>query len=458
MRLVFGEGAVPSVSRIFSYSLFVLLAYAVWARGGVYPPWQWPLLSISVFMLGGFLMLDADGMRARRKQLLRDPVFYTGLSFLILLFIQWANSGYYVLWGQGIPASKAQLPGGWVPWSVESKTAGQMLDWFLPVWVALLIVRHVLSRDSLKLLFYLMVWNAALLAVVALVQSGVDAEKMFGLLEIPGGSFFATFSYSNHGAAWFYLHAALAAGLAHDSLRKQKPPIQTMVWCVCFLLCISATFFSLSRAGAVGAVVLLLGVLIGLVRWAWKKTKGANLLNAAGLVGLIILVGASLYSGVGKGSLAQEIEETFWGEGMEATLEGRALQLPSAWEISKEYPLFGCGGWGYRWVALLHIPSEEWPRWQGAGKANVHCDPLQFLVEFGWIGLCCMGATVVLLLQNSGVVKKPAALPSWICVGLILVFLHSWVDLPFRSPAILLSWSVLLAALGKLTSKKHDST
>ena len=456
MRLASERGAGHSVPRFFSYGLFFLLAYAAWARGGVYPPWQWPLVSISVLMLSGFLMLDTEEFRDNRKRLLHDPVFYTGLCFLILLLIQWANSGYYILWGKGVPASAAQLPGWWVPWSVESQAAGQMLDWFLPVWVALLVVRHVLSRDTLKLLLYLMVWNAAVLSIVAIVQSMVTAEKMFGLWEIPGGSFFATFSYVNHGAAWFYLHAALAAGLAHDALRKRKPPIQTVVWCSCFLLCVIASFFSLSRAGAIGATVLLLGVLGSFIHWAWKNSNRGGKLNAAGLAGLIVLVGASLYYGVGEGSLAQEVEETFFGTEMAGAIEGRTMQLPGAWEISKEYPLFGCGGWGYRWVALLHIPADEWPLWRGAvGKANIHCDPLQFLVEFGWIGVGCMFATVGFLVRSARGSGKLNVLPRWILTGLILVVLHSCVDLPFRSPAILLSWCVQLAAISRLSSKKY---
>lgn len=455
MRFVSEEGAVVSVPRFFSYTLFVLLAYAAWGRGGVYPPWQWPLVSISVLMLSGFLMLGTGGLRDSRKQLLRDPVFYIGLGFLLLLVVQWANSGYYVWWDKGMSADRVELPAWWIPWSVESRTAGQMLDWFLPAWVALMVVRHVLTRDTVKLLLYLMVWNAAVFAIVAIVQYMVDPEKMFGIWEIPGGSFFATFSYVNHGAAWFYLHAALAAGLAHDALHKRKPPVQIAVWCSCFLLCIISAFLTLSRAGALGAIVLLLGVVGLFTRWAWKKSKGSGVLNAAGLVCIVVLVGASLYYGAGKGALAREIEETFMGEGMADAAAVRTMQIPGTWEISKDFPVFGCGGWGYRWVALMYIPADEWSLWRGAGRANVHCDPLQFLVEFGWVGVLCMGAVVALLIRSALRGGKPGVLQGWIAVGLVLVFLHSWVDLPFRSPAILLAWCVLLAALGRLGRRRN---
>jgi hypothetical protein len=413
------------------------------------------LLSLSVILLGGILFFEPARRGAIRRAALRDPVFYLGLGLLILLLIQWLNSGYFVVWDKIESVDMLRRPSPWLPWSVEPDTAGQMLNWFFPAWTAILIVRHVLDRADIKLLLYLLVWNAALLAGVGIVQDMAQAKRMLGLWQIPGNSFFATFGYVNHGAAWFYLHAALAAGLAHDAINKRKPPVQVSVWCSCFLLCIAATFFTLSRAGAIGAVVLLLGVVGLAIRWTWKKSKGNGMLNAAGMVCIVALAGAVLYFGAGEGSLAQEVEQTFWGEGMAETVAGRTMQLPGAWEIAKEYPVFGCGGWGYRWVALLHIPVDEWKLWRGAGKANIHCDPLQFLVEFGWVGVLCMAASVAFLVRSAFVAGKPNAVQYWMAAGLFLVFLHSWVDLPFRSPAILLAWCVLLAALGRLNGRKH---
>lgn len=445
---VVGVGAPPS--RLFLFSLFGLLAYAAWVRGGVYAAWQWPLVSMAALMLGGVLLADHGPMAAIRKAMLRDPLFYMGALFLVLLGIQWANSDYYVVWRSADTVGMHDLPPRWAPWSVEPETASQMVEWFFPAWVALLTVRHVLEAEDLLHLLYLMAWNAALLAVVGIGQQWIGPEKMLGLWTIPGGGFFATFGYENHAAAWFYLHAAVSAGLAHRALVQRLPPAQAVVWLLCFVLCLTAAFASLSRAAGLAGLVLVVTAFFLLARWAWRRSGRSHLVNAVGLACVAGLAGVVLYLGSGDGALAQEIGDTLWGEKMDDAVNGRIVQLPSAWEVAKDYPLFGCGGWGYRWMALLHIPVGEWGEWRGAGKANVHCDPLQFLVEFGWIGSLLLAGTVGVLIHDARKQGKVKGLAGWIGLGLLLVFLHSWVDLPYRNPAILLAWCTLLAALARL--------
>ena len=154
-----------SVSRVLCYLLFTLLGYAAWARAGVYPPWQWPMATLSVILLmGGVLFFDTDRKDALRRNLARDPVTYIGAAFLLLLVIQGLNTGYQVTWDQVGTVGMRKLPSRWLPWSVDPETSLQMLNWFFPAWVGLLTIRHVLKRSEIKLLLYLLVWNAAVSA------------------------------------------------------------------------------------------------------------------------------------------------------------------------------------------------------------------------------------------------------------------------------------------------------
>jgi O-antigen ligase len=113
----------------------------------------------------------------------------------------------------------------------------------------------------------------------------------------------------------------------------------------------------------------------------------------------------------------------------------------------QDHPGFGVGGWGFRYLLGWYIPPDRW-REIGIGTANVHNDALQFLAEFGGVGAGLMAAAVVVLLAPVLKIrpwKKP--LPLIALLGLCATVLHSMIDLPFRSPAILYSWLAILAAL-----------
>ena len=94
--------------------------------------------------------------------------------------------------------------------------------------------------------------------------------------------------------------------------------------------------------------------------------------------------------------------------------------------------------------------------WLVLGRANVHCDPVQFLVEFGVVGSLCMAAVVAILAVGWLPGLRRSVLARWTGFGCLAVLLHSFIDLPFRCPAILLSWCTLLAAVPRLTRKRGD--
>ena len=67
-----------------------------------------------------------------------------------------------------------------------------------------------------------------------------------------------------------------------------------------------------------------------------------------------------------------------------------------AMELVKKYPLFGCGGWGYKHLSLNLMEPDELRTPLAIGSANVHNDYLQFLCEHGAIGLgCLVGETII---------------------------------------------------------------
>lgn len=405
------------------------------------------MATLSVLVLAG--LFYTGGPRVMQS-VQRDPVLYLGAVFLLLLLVQSLNSGYMLYQTDAGAYAMRQLPPRWLPWSVEPKTASQMLYWFFPAYAAVLVIRHGLSRDDIWRFLYLLVWNSGLMALFGIVQYLVHAEKIAGMVTVPGSRFFAVFTYLNHAGGWFYLSAALAGGLLFRAINRRMPAVQTGVWGACFVLCITAAFLSMSRAAALAGTVVLIAFMGEFLRRALQKGEGSRVINLAGVAGIVLLLAAVLYFGAGKGKLAKEIRTTVIEKEHTEILADRAIQYPGAWDIARNYPLFGCGGWGYRWAALLYIPEGQEAVWSRQGKANVHCDPLQFLCEFGWIGSLLMAGVVGVLLFDAVKAGSLREIHFWIGLGLLLTWFHSWIDLPFRCPAILMTWCALLAALPRI--------
>lgn len=452
-----------SARQLITYGLFFLCAYAAWARGGTYPSLQWPLLIGALLLCFSPFLLERDRRRPFLRRVLEDPTFWFGLGLMVVILCQWGNSNYWVVLKESGGAELDRTPSKWFPWSINRSEAGEMLVWFFPAWVGILFVRNLLHRKHVISLLYLFAANSAVLACLGLLQLAVGANKVLGVWEQPYEGFFASFGYANHAAAWFYLNAFLAGGLTHNAFIKKRPMLQVFVWIGISFLCIISAFMTLSRFGALISVVLLGVFLVIYLKYALLRSHGSGLLNVYIFSATVVLVGIVLFFCAGGGSLAKEMGgKALIGNNSVVSddIGCRLQQVPAAWEMIKTYPVFGSGGWGCRWLVYIYIPVDQWNAWLRAGQANLHCDPLQFLAEFGLVGTCCMGLVIVVLVSSAASARR-GVLSSWLAWGLGIVFLHSLIDLPFRCPAILLEWCLLLAALPKLAhgnsySKPHS--
>ena len=100
-------------------------------------------------------------------------------------------------------------------------------------------------------------------------------------------------------------------------------------------------------------------------------------------------------------------------------------------------------------MVASHVPEKYWPALETRGWANVHVDLLQFLTEFGVVGLGLLLAALGVMVRDVLVPRcsRHDAFCAMAVAGLLLTVVSSFVDIPFRCPAILYTWVVLLAAL-----------
>lgn len=433
--------------------MLLLLLYTAWARSGVYAPWHGPL-----WVLTGALLLVStaaviQASPERRRRILRDPLVYIWILLTLLLLLQWLNTGgvLYVNLFTGDYAYTAPRWRGW-PFSIDAPLSCQQLAWFIPAGLLLFDLRHLLSRASIKWLLHALLLNAALLALFGLLQIALGWTRMFDLIDIPGNPhLLATFDYPNHAGTFFYLFFALSIGLLIDALEKHKSLFHRIIPALLTLLFGITAMASLSRF----AVLAVLGLaLVGLGVWTLLQHRRfsvgswINLVLFSGVIGILLVIGLL---NIGNGAVLRELtEETAPDEGLAATYqENRGFQIPPALEMVKDYPWFGVGGWGYRRYLRVYLSDAEYQHYLSTGRANVHCDPVQFLAEHGIVGAGLMTAGLAVLLWPWWKLRRWRfrGLPWMMLAGTGAVMVHSLIDLPFRCPAVLWHVLLLLAAM-----------
>lgn len=457
--------------KLLVSGLALILSYLTWVWGGLRVAWLPPAVWASCVLLIILLV-------TRSRPLWRDLFFYFGLLFLGYLTIQWWNAGRVLFFDVGLNEWSYSPPRNpdW-PSAFSRPEAAQMLSWFFPAWVLGLVVRSPLvDKGLLMRLLQGLVYSAGLLSLFGVIQFLTRTRLQYWFAPTRDG-FFASFGYTNHAAAYFVLMGALAAGLLFREIFQPASlkinAFKTSTIITSLLLCLIGANLSLSRAGVILAWALAGFVaLYGLSR-GWKKLHGAGRLNLAVATAAVLFVFYFAVAGFGSKDISKEfavkkpVHHLLFPvlDNVNLALGGRVELDVAAWQMWEDHKLLGIGGWGYRYLLAFYMPKSEWKGFvQRLGSANVHCDPLQFLTEFGIVGFGLMLAAVAALILSPLHSGERARVrvsvtrhdPLWIMgvIGLSLVVVFSLIDLPFRCPAILCTWVVILAALQKVRETK----
>lgn len=436
--------------------------------------------------------------RSNMRAFFLDPVLYLGGLFLMLLLVQWWNAGRELVfdwesmrWIYGNPAI------AWLPSAIKRSDAAEMLRWFFPAFAVLLALRHILCEQKIvRLIFNVMCISAAFLSFLGGCQWLLANIWHVGLN--PTDRYFVTsFGYANHAGIYFVLMLCLSLGLLiefvlsvdkkrfsksycksryhrsshnrskssswRDLTSKQRIIIQSVITLLIFVgVCVAA--------GRAAMVLSSFVLILAAIYYIWSSriycSKEILINRASGGLAILLLFFFFIH-GFGQDFLRGEFGDFFpaepeFGEeyiaesGLqifveEGVLGNRNILRSTAAKIWLDHIWFGAGGWSQKYMAATYVEQEDWPKVVGVGKANTHCDFLQFLSEFGVVGAGLMLMIVwVIIRQNlansRGNLKSPVVLFS--VLGLVLVWCYSWIDLPFRSPAVLYGWVVVMAGMG----------
>lgn len=469
--------AAPRSSLLFA--LFVLAAYPTWLRGGTPRDLQHPLVLLGLIVIATVVWIGSIHLNPAAPgspgpaRWMSDPVFYGGLLFLGLIALQWLYAGRVQffdpvaqVWTYSPP-----LRPGW-PSAFTRHEAAEMLRWFFPAWAAAMAIRSgVPGATGTLLLWRILVLNASAVGILGMVQQQTGRPIFPFTEELGDLRFFASFGYENHAASFFVLMAALSAGLAvRDFLapRQRLRGGRAALMLAAFAVNLAAAHFSLSRAGILLAWALVaVGCAWTAIR-VWRGSGPVGRVNAvAGGVAILLALAMAIVA-VGRKDIGKELasighvgDEVLDKHDISLTLGDRILLGRAALDMLRARPAFGVGGWGFRYLMPYSLPDDDW-EWSGTalGKANVHNDPLQFLAEFGGVGAGLLTLAVVVmsvpLFRRDTAGRRPVwanPVVFFALAGLAMVWIHSLIDLPFRCPAVLLSWTLVLAGVGEIARK-----
>ena len=422
----------------------------------------------------------------------KDPLTWLALGFTIILLVPFLNKGlcqicdYAAINLEGVNP-KPPIP--IAPFCVDRIDHLNVVLWFVPAFAAMLAVKHSLLKRGKRAVIAAIVYNGLFLSIIGVVQQVTGAD--FPLwqshyLRGKGVYFFSTFGYANMGGDYFTTLFALSMALWRWDVERAyaeedegdadilKVDNHRKFWRKHFMLIPAVVFFLSALATLSRAAILLVSVLAMLMFvhafvCTFVRLNKMQKLRAA-VASLVVLVSVALGA---MYSLSGEVGKQFKGttsvEMMDRISGRQQIHAKVAAEILKDYPFFGCGGWGYKHFALSKIRKEQILFFKSPGAANVHNDYLQFMVEHGVVGFAILAAMVYLLVKPLVSVWKalassirfrppkrplprPAALfvfpaPAlFIMLSALATLVHAFADCPFRSPAILTLFFVSLAA------------
>ena len=398
-------------------------------------------------------------------KLLRFPIFWVGLLFLVYVLIQALNPAWeYVTdgqswWLQSMSCIDLLPTGMRTPFEQASPWRSLMI--YSSAWMtACAIWIGFTRRRTLRTLLIIMAINGAVLALLGLAQRALGFTEILGFYRPSNPGFAATFISRNHGAAYLNLVLAVSAALAfwyyRRQLRRGEQSSPGPVFGFFTLLIALMVLYSYSRAGS----FLMIGFLVVAVCLVGRRLLFSTEPGHSPLVIVVLVFILVAFVGYGISTLrTDQIERRLW-ELSRDIKAGDALPrwvtASATWDMAQDQLVTGWGAGSYRfYFPVYQVRHPEIMTEEGSPKRvlweHAHDDYLEMLAEVGAVGcgILAVGALYYLIRMTSlRVWRHPPA--TLLLLGCVVTALHAIVDFPFFCPAILITWCALWPMLTKL--------
>ena len=497
-------------SRLILGILTVQIIFLGWSIGGVRAGTVVPFFGLA--MMGVCLLFvplgrvnalqeSAHGPRQYLRQLLRWPFFWCALLCLGYIFVQNLNPAWeYRLSQDGkvfrlFPIEHiAWLPTGVVAPFEKMNGWRQLLIYASAVGMLVLIWCGGRRRRHLIYLLWVSVLSTTTMVIVGLIQRLTEATHVLWVTKITHPLFFGTFTYKNHAGAFIFLNLAIALALAvyyfRVSRRRNSKSSPHGFLLLNAMLMAVGVFYTDSR----GAMLILAGfcvcsLLLFLLEFLKTRSEHSNLwagvVFACGALGFGWFLSTFIDFDKVEGRLnvlLDDVQQLDQGnpDASSVSTKMRYFIYTATIEMIKDRPVFGWGAGIYRYyfpVYQVRYPDIHYTDWIGWGRDpktgksikmphrtyhlinNAHNDGLQFLAEYGVVGVGLMLAAVLSLILPAITRLRRMRLWMWVMVvGLVGTVVHSCVDFVFQSPSIIYLWLGVVAILVKYLklSKRYE--
>ncbi|MBT3137049.1 O-antigen ligase family protein [Alteromonas sp. ALT199] len=448
---------------LFGFLLFTLFWLPL--SLGANRPWAWALMQMSVFFLGGILLLTHESLLSKLYNQ------YKLLVIVWLVFLTWQLINIVPLPFSLVEAlrperinfllnenaqSMESLSSQWLPLSFDVGQSDVIFFKSL-AYCFLFFITLTLVNTGKRLRYILIVVSAAgvFQAIYGSLEvlSGLQYSLVFKLpvSHIATGSFV----YKNHYANFLLLCLSAAIGYMIASLRVRSgsSPRERLRRIVRFwlsnkvlfrigiIIMVIALVMSRSRMGnSAFFIAMTITATLGLIYF--KPRQKSYVVLFISMLVIDILIVSSLF---GLKQVQQRIEQT------NLTQESRDEVVTDALPLLSQYGVIGTGG-GTFYTVYPQVQSESIQHFYD----HAHNEYLQFAIEFGIVGAAIIAMLVLLCAKSalSAMQNRRHPLPRGTAFAAVMAVigmaLHSTVDFPLQAPANTAIFIILLA-LGALS-------
>jgi hypothetical protein len=443
------------------------LVFLPWALGGMriwahIPSLALGIISLIFALLPRTYTEEHTGSNSFRlimwPKLLRFPIFWIGFALLAYIALQALNPAWaYETNGKGWWMRKIDsnpwLPSGviapfekWNQWRIFIIYASGWMT-VCAIWVAFT------RRRTVQLFLLTLAANGLLVAILGVAQRITKAPKIYWFFESPNPSFFSSFIYKNHGAAYLDIVLTITCGLASwyylRGLRRleKSNPSGVLAFFATFIAI--AVLVSYARGATLVMLVFLLGCIGAFITHQFILPKESRRPVIA--IALILVFGFFLKSGLEalrSGEAWDRLRQGVMRQDVSLGMRERATA--ASLEMLHDYWKTGAGVGSFRFIFPIYQHRHAELVGDASGRLfweHAHNDIVQFPIELGAVGagLVILGFGFwVVSLFRSYFWENP--LSTCLVFGAVLLLAYGWWDFPFQCPAILITWSALWPA------------